>query len=201
MRETFKIFLLLALGVAHNVMAIEKPNYTVLQETETFEVRAYPELLVARTWVDAAFDKAGGEAFSRLGGYIFGDNAGDQKIAMTAPVMQAAEESGGGGYWVAFFMPAEYDLEALPKPVDEKVELVVMPASTVAVIRYRGGWSETTYREHEAMLEQALEKQTRWQIDGAARWARYNPPFMPAFLRSNEIMLPVIEVAAALEPQ
>ena len=28
---------------------------------------------------------------------------------------------------------------------------------------------------------------------GAAIWARYNPPFMPWFLRRNEVLIPVQE--------
>ncbi|MCB2149000.1 MAG: heme-binding protein [Deltaproteobacteria bacterium] len=30
-----------------------------------------------------------------------------------------------------------------------------------------------------------------WKMTGAPVWARYNPPFMPWFMRRNEILIPV----------
>ncbi|MDA0979690.1 MAG: heme-binding protein [Proteobacteria bacterium] len=186
-------FFLLLVGLPMSVIAIEKPPYELVDQFEAVEVRAYPDLVVARTWVDAPFDAAGSTAFRRLGGYIFGDNQAQQKIAMTSPVSQSPAE--GGGYWVTFFMPSAYDLNSLPQPEDEKVELTRMPATTFAVLRYKGGWSEKKYRDHEARLLEELRQQENWQPLGEAVWARYNPPFMPAFLRTNEVMIPVVRVS------
>ena len=72
-------------------------------------------------------------AFSVLAGYIFGSNADEQKIAMTAPVQQTMD---GSEKEMAFMMPAEYALElTLPDPDDERVAFREAPAYTAAVIQ------------------------------------------------------------------
>ncbi len=187
-----KLILLAAILWAYPValFAIEKPEYELLDESGDVEIRRYPPLIVARTLVDAGFNKAGNEGFRRLGGYIFGDNVADQKISMTAPVAQEPAES-GEGYWVTFFMPSEFKMEALPEPVDPMVEITEMPSKTFVVLRYRGGWRESMYQEHELTLKAWLEQQDEWQVTGEPVWARYNPPMMPSFFRTNEVMIPV----------
>lgn len=87
-----------------------------------------------------------------------------------------------------FAMPREWTLETLPEPLDSQVTLREIPARTVAVIRYSGTWSQHRYEKHLKMLQGALEQAgLRWH--GAALWARYDPPWMPWFLRRNEIWL------------
>ena len=125
--------------------AIYKPEYVVLEKTGELEVRQYPTLIVARTRVQADFEDAGNMAFRRLAGYIFGDNAEEQKISMTAPVTMAPESTGEGAYWVSFFMPEEYQLADLPAPNDGSVEIIRVPATKMAVVIYKGGWSCLLY--------------------------------------------------------
>ncbi|MFT7685885.1 MAG: hypothetical protein ACI9FB_001230 [Candidatus Azotimanducaceae bacterium] len=175
---------------------LEKPTFEVLEKWEDVEIRLYPAQVVARTQVDASFEKAGSEGFKRLGGYIFGSNHTEQKISMTAPVSQTLVDD--DTYWVTFFMPAAYDLADLPKPIDTKVILELMPPQTLAVIHYKGGWSEKKYRENEKMLRAFLNASPHWSIIGEPRWARYNPPFMPSFFRTNEVMIPVESTNTAL---
>ncbi|WP_201618198.1 SOUL family heme-binding protein [Psychrobacter urativorans] len=72
-------------------MATEEPNYTILNQTEDFELRRYDAQLVAQTWVTGDQDAASRQGFKILADYIFGNNtalSGDSsKISMTAPVM------------------------------------------------------------------------------------------------------------------
>lgn len=171
-------------------LAIYKPEYIVLETTGELEIRQYPELIVARTRVEADFEDAGNLAFRRLAGYIFGSNSESKKISMTAPVTMAPESAGKGAYWVSFFMPAEYQLADLPEPVDGLVEVTRVPAARMAVLAYKGGWSEEKYDLHRGRL-MSLLMGTRWKISGEPIWARYNSPFRPAFMRSNEVMVPV----------
>ena len=170
--------------------AIYKPEYVVLEKTGELEVRQYPTLIVARTRVQADFEDAGNMAFRRLAGYIFGDNAEDQKISMTAPVTMAPESTGEGAYWVSFFMPEEYQLADLPAPNDGSVEIIRVPATKMAVVIYKGGWSEGSYDTHRERL-MTLLSDTRWKVSGEPVWARYNSPFRPSFIRTNEVMVPV----------
>jgi hypothetical protein len=170
--------------------AIYKPEYVVLEKTGGLEIRQYPALIVARTRVEADFEDAGKLAFRRLAGYIFGDNSGNQKISMTAPMTMAPEPDSDGAYWVSFFMPAEYQLADLPDPVDGMVQITRVPAAKMAVVAYKGGWSEGNYVLHKERLMMLLAG-TRWRTSGEPIWARYNSPFRPSFMRSNEVMVPV----------
>ena len=107
------------------------------------------------------------------------------KIAMTAPVTQAAAAD---GYVIQFSMPAGWTLETLPKPLDPRVTLRALPARTVAVIRYSGTWSQANYEEHVQALQAAASTAgLHWH--GEPVWARYDAPWKPWFLRRNEIML------------
>ena len=179
-------------------MANDEPRYTVVRTYDTFEVRQYEPYLVAETVVSATADEAGNQGFRILAGYIFGQNKGARKIEMTAPVAQepakiamtapVAQSAGPGGYVVQFSMPREWTLETLPEPLDSRVTLRAIPARTFAVVSYSGTWSQDRYEEHLKKLKEALGQEgLRWH--GEPVWARYDPPWMPWFLRRNEIWL------------
>jgi len=183
-------------------MAIEQPKHEVVKTYDDFEVREYPAYVVAETEVTGEQTEAGNEAFSRLAGYIFGNNGGAKKIAMTAPVTQApgakiamtapvTQTSTGAKTWrVQFMMPAEYRLETLPEPKDARVQLKTVPARRVAALRYSGTWSQKNYDEHLAELSAAMKREGL-EATGEPTWARYDPPFKPWFLRTNEILIEV----------
>lgn len=180
------------------VMAIEEPQYKVIQTGAVFEVRRYEPNIVAETVVNAAPEDAGNQGFRILAGYIFGQNKGERKIAMTAPVAQApariamtapvAQGAAAGGQVIQFAMPREWTLETLPEPLDARVVLREVPARTLAVIGYSGTWSQGRYEEHLKKLQDAVaEAGLSWR--GEPVWARYDPPWKPWFLRRNEIWL------------
>jgi hypothetical protein len=60
----------------------------------------------------------------------------------------------------------------------------------MAAVRYSGTWSKASYQKNKAMLEEYIQKRGLTQT-GKAVWARYDPPFMPWFLRRNEVLIPV----------
>jgi effector-binding domain-containing protein len=193
------IFTLLGAGSA---MAGEEAEYTVVLKEDLFEVREYTPHIVAETIVDGDFEDAGGEAFDRLFKYISGNNKSREKVEMTAPVGQAAEsqkinmtspvgQKQVEGRWaVSFMMPASFTLETLPKPNDQNVILRQVPARHMAAVRYSGFWSEEGYERNKAKLDAWIDAKG-FITAGEAVWARYNPPFMPWFLRRNEILLPI----------
>ncbi len=188
----------LAMGFATAAHAIEEPKYTVVQRAEGFELRKYEPYLVAEVVVPGPATDAGNQAFPILAGYIFGKNKGERKLGMTAPVTQTAaptkmemtapvtQSAAAEGFVVQFMMPAAYRLETLPEPLDARVKLREMPARTVAAIRYSGTWSQSNYDEHLKKLESALA-QAGIATRGAPIYSRYNAPFTPWFMRTNEI--------------
>jgi hypothetical protein len=200
----FVIFVVWLVGFSgHDVaMAIEEAKYTVLEKDGVFELRQYETCIVAETFMEGDFSKVGNMAFRRLYGYISGNNRKKEEIAMTAPVTQEADsekiamtapvgqEQVNGKWRITFVMPAQYTMETLPEPLDPEVALREEPGRLMAAIRYSGTWTQTRYMEREVQLREWVEAQGLQQI-GEPIFARYNPPFMPWFLRRNEVLIPV----------
>lgn len=200
-KQALLVTLLAILG-SGGAMATEEAKYKVVLREQDFEVREYEPHIIAETLVDGDFDKAGNKAFSRLFKYISGNNKSRQKIEMTAPVAQGAgsekidmtspvgQQEADGRWAVSFMMPASYSLETLPEPQDPEVVLRQVPARHIAAVRYSGFWSEEGYMLNRDKLE-AWIKKNRFRVVGGPIWARYDPPFMPWFLRRNEILVPI----------
>lgn len=183
--------------------AIQEPKYTVVRQYDGFEIRDYAPYLVAEVVVPGPSEEAGNRGFRILAGYIFGKNKGARTIAMTAPVTQTpaptkiemtapvTQAAANGGYVVQFSMPSEYTLETLPEPVDPQVKLKEIPGGRFAVIRYSGTWSERNYKEHLEKLERGVEA-AGLRTTGNPIYSRYNAPFVPWFMRRNEIWLKLV---------
>lgn len=183
--------------------AIEEPAYGITRRIGDVEVRHYAPYVVAEVRVTGSATAAGNQAFRILAGYIFGGNKGQQKLPMTAPVTQSVEgtklpmtapvtqNAASGGYLVQFVLPRGLALAAAPEPLDPRVSLREVAARDVAVIRYSGFWSDANYDRHLSLLQQALRAAGQaWT--GEPVYARYNAPFVPWFLRRNEIWLQLI---------
>jgi hypothetical protein len=202
------LMLLPLLLTGSNAMALEQPDYRLVETYPEFELRRYLPYLVAETEVSGDFEKVGNQAFRILADYIFGNNrAGEkmemtapvnqrpaegEKIEMTAPVTQEPREQDPGTYVVSFVMPARYTLDSLPEPVDPRDRLREVPARLMAAHRYTGRWSEGNYREHEAALLKAVQAAGLRPVS-APVYARYNSPFSIPWLRRNEVLVEVRE--------
>jgi hypothetical protein len=185
-------------------MAIEEPEYEVLETAKDFELRRYNSYIVAETLVEEAFDDAGNEGFRRLFAYISGENRKKTSISMTTPVSQKQDsekidmtapvnQQRESGKWrVTFVMPSEYTLGTLPEPIDEKVKLKKVEERLVAALKYSGTWSKKRYERKREKLESLIQERSLMPV-GEPVFARYNPPFMPWFLRRNEVLITVYE--------
>jgi hypothetical protein len=208
--RTFKIiglagFALLCVSpllVVKSAMAIEKAKYTVLEKKDGFEIRKYDPQIVAETYVEGDLEKAGSEGFRRLYDYISGENTKKQSISMTAPVSQETgskkiamtapvkQEMKDNRWRITFLMPSEYTIETLPEPNDTRIRLTEESGRLMAAVRYSGTWSQERYKENRALLEEYIQTRGLTKT-GEPVWARYDPPFMPWFLRRNEVLIPI----------
>lgn len=186
-------------------MATEQPKYKLIEKSGDIELRLYPPMVVAETWVEGSMDQAMNRGFGLIAGYIFGKNierngkrsekiamtspvtvdAGSQKIAMTTPVTM---ESAEGRWRVYFIMPAEYTLATLPTPTDPRVSLREVPAQHMAAITFAGFAGEDKVQEKTSALVAALSKRGL-KPSSTPRLARYDPPWTLPFLRRNEVLV------------
>jgi hypothetical protein len=179
----------------------QEQKYQVSKTYPQFEVRLYEPCVLADVRIDSPFQSAGNSAFGSLFGYISGGNKPNSKIAMTSPVLQESiskiamtspvlQESSGATNIVSFVMPAGMTMEQLPIPTNGRVTLRALPEQFVAVSRFSGRWTESAYKAQLASLEKRIEAQGLKEC-GPARFARFDPPWTPWFMRRNEIQIPI----------
>ena len=181
----------------------EQQRYELLRRYGEVELRRYPEQVIAEIEVGGTFESAGNRAFRPLAGYIGGRNrlggtpvvtpqqpGGSTRIAMTAPVVQ---EPGAepGTYLVSFVMPAGSRAETLPEPVDPRVTIRTVPEQQAAALRFSGRWTRSSYRAKCQELLRAV-RERGLEVAGPVRYARFDPPWTPWFLRRNEVVVPVV---------
>lgn len=166
--------------------AYESAAYTVVESEGSFEVREYPDLMLAAT--NTRFESQGNDgSFGRLFRYISGDNDRSQKVAMTTPVFMEPESEGEKAQ-MGFVIPKEVMKEGIPQPTAGDVEIRKREGGTFAVVRFSGQLNE----ESRSVNEKRLRK---WMNDkglsgeAAAESAGYDPPFKPKFLRRNEVLI------------
>ena len=185
-----------------DLMAVEEAKYTVSLKNEALEIRHYETSIIAEVIVNDNFEDASNAAFRKLFKYISGNNISRSKIAMTAPVKQeqqaekiamtapVGQRAAEQGWAVSFMMPASYTMKTIPLPTDDSIVLREIPAHQAAAIRYSGTWSEEKYQKHLVLLQNWIE-QNSLEATGQPLWARYNAPFVPWFMRRNEILIPI----------
>ncbi len=188
-----------------NMGQYEEPRYTVSQTAEdSIEIRDYAPTIVAQAEVVGPREEAISAGFRLVADYIFGNNAPQQKISMTTPVIQQAapegkkiamttpviqQAAGADNKWVVqFVMPSEYTLETLPKPNKPEVKLLKVPGKKMLVIRFSGSTRDTNIAKYREQL-QAYAVANTIKTVGEPVLAFYDPPWTLPFMRRNEVML------------
>lgn len=167
--------------------SIETPDYEVLRVlTRKAEIRRYPALILAQTEMEAkTYNENSSMGFRRVAGYIFGGNEKGQKIAMTSPViMEMGEQTE-----MAFVMPKQYDMDALPNPSNPQVKIAKQQERTLAVLRF-GGYSDDAKISEKAQELKALLQKEGIAFKDQLIYMGYNAPW--DFIgRRNEVAFEV----------
>ena len=184
------------------LLALEKPAHETVETDGDIELRRYEPYVVAETFVGGDdYERASSEAFRRLFRYISGKNrkqvdAGAPKISMTAPVTMARFDD---AWRMAFMVPGKYTLETAPPPADSRVRLRQEAGGLVASLTYGGRSTRERYLERERQLERWLEERGL-AAAGEPMFAGYDAPFVPWFLRTNEVLIPLAEPTGGAAP-
>ncbi|MEZ7501054.1 heme-binding protein [Psychrobacter sp. Arc29] len=189
----------------------EEPEYTLLAQSDDFELRRYDEQLIAQTWVSGDQRAASRAGFKILADYIFGNNTaptgGSSKISMTAPVTMQPDngksdsesqkiamtapvsmQQDDGKWRVQFTMPSKYTMETLPKPNNPEVEIIEVPAQNYGVIKFSGFTGSDKVDRKTQELRNWMQSKNLTPT-GDPELARYDEPWTLPFLRRNEVMI------------
>ena len=165
---------------------IEFYPYTVAKLVEEIEIRDYQARLFTNVpLANEGYKQNASNGFSKLGGYIFGANERNQKIAMTSPVSMSI----GDSVTMMFMVPKEIKKEDLPKLNQSNIVFKEEPAKTMAAISFSGWANDNKIKSFKDKLTLALEKhgivhQKRFYFFG------YNAPY-EVFNRLNEVLVEI----------
>ena len=202
-------------------VGVEVPKYDVIQKcSKGYEIRKYAACVAAEVHVQEGNEHKGSGGFRPLAEYIgaFGspnnrrkeaikmtapvvtqasEKDKGEKIAMTAPVVTGPRDGQGGegegeGYWMQFIMPSKWTMETLPEPTNPKVRLREMPERHVAALYFSGRTNaQVLAQKQEKLLKDLREDGVQIKEGCKPELARYNDPFTPGFLRTNEVWVEI----------
>ena len=161
----------------------ETLDYKVVRKQGAFEIREYPTSTLVSTPMSSG-NQEGDDSFMRLFRYIGGANEKEAKISMTTPVFM---DQDGTNRQMSFVVPKKTATEGAPKAKAEDISITTREGGKFAVFRFSG-----SFRGENMAV--ALEKLSQWIASehlvtvGKPQVASYDPPFIPPFLKRNEVL-------------
>ena len=166
----------------------ESAGYKVVRRSGAFEIRDYPALTLVSTPMSAT-QRTDDDSFMRLFRYIGGANEAQTKIAMTTPVFS---DQDGTNRQMSFVVPKKVATTGAPKAKRDDIAVQTRAAGRFAVHRFNGSWVAERAASARRELADWIAAE-KLQPVGDPQMANYDPPFTPAFLRRNEVMVRVKE--------
>ncbi|PHQ32273.1 SOUL family heme-binding protein [Rhodopirellula bahusiensis] len=174
----------------------ESAEYKVIESDGEFEIREYPDLMLVAT--KTKIDAQGRDgSFMKLFRYISGANEAEQKISMTTPVFMENDQA-DSEVQMGFVMPKEVAVEGVPSPTGPNVDVRKRAGGRFAVLRFPGKLDKKLAKESEAKLRAwmetkgltaAVNEDDESNNTSGVEAASYDPPFTPAALRRNEVLI------------
>ena len=175
---------LILVGCQATRAGYESAPYKVVRSKGKFEVRDYPAVTVVETPM-ARSGNGADSSFNRLFRFITGGNEAKQKISMTTPVFMSG---GATNATMAFVMPAKMKTGEVPKPLDGNVTVSELAGGRFSVLRFSGGRSAKKEVESLERLRAWMKTEGLKELSPTF-YGYFDPPWTPAFLRRNEVML------------
>ena len=199
------------MGAVFGAVREELPRHTTVISTDAFVVRRYAPSVAAVSHYGAGGwgEASDGSPFGALARYIgvfstpenSAAGSAPERIAMTAPVL-IDTSTDPERHAMMFVLPGSVygsDVARVPTPTNQKVSIKEMPERLVAVRTFSGVIRHKPAAENLALLLADVEADGRYDVvraaDGSPRWqaAGYNSPFVLPWLRTNEVLLEVVE--------
>ena len=166
--------------------AYEAAEYKTLDQEGQFEIREYPELMLATTSMKVASQGEDG-SFMRLFRYIRGANDSEQKVAMTTPVFMETEAGDAQGR-MGFVLPKQVAGQRVPVPSNQDVQILKRTGGRFAAVRFAGRMNTESVAKAEQKLREWINAR-ELVGDGDAEVAGYDPPWTPGPFRRNEVLI------------
>jgi len=164
------------------------------------EIKQYPAYRAATVQVSGRLADAPSQGFSPLFDHISSND-----ISMTAPVETRypattlqANAAAEGQAAVSFLYRS---LDIVPQAVAQDVQVEEMPPMMVVSLGRRGGYGYDNYTEGIVRLQTWLAEHPEYVVAGPPRRFFYDGPFVPDFLKRNDIQIPIEAIADRPEPQ
>ena len=198
MSFVFTFYLLFFFG-GESSMASDEIAHKVIKEDGSIQIREYKPSVKAVVEIKSSRSEATSKAFRILFNFIRGNNISSKEISMTTPVSQTSsqeiamttpvsQEKLSKNLWsVAFYMPNKMSFEETPKPKDKRITIKKVPARKMIAIKFSGRSTDSNIYEHEKELLNYIKKNDI-STTGDAIYAFYSAPFVPWFLRRNEVL-------------
>ena len=151
---------------------------------KSISIRRYPSFTIAKTLTTVDEKLTGG--FMDVFDYISGKNDQNQKIKMTTPVISTVDDQ---TLTTAFVMPKK--LIEQPTPFNNNVAIEHVNEDYFIVITFKGTLTNKTLNKYDSILKDVI-KDEQLITDNKRYILRYQPPFLPGFLKRNEIMYQVL---------
>ena len=166
----------------------ETQKYETFYKKGKFEIRFYPEAILASVPMDGTYDNSKNSGFRILAGYIFGGNKEEQKIAMTSPVRVT---DGKEVNTMSFVLPSKMEFDNLPEPMSKKIILHQSKPVYTASIQYGGYTNDEEIAKKKAELLEILNELGIAFKDNF-EYLGYNPPYQ-MINRKNEVLVELSE--------
>jgi hypothetical protein len=85
-------------------------------------------------------------------------------------------------------MPNGTDPKDVPVPANSRVVIKDMPNQLTGVRKFGGSWNEKRFTSEGELLLEAVIR-AGFEAVGNLYWARFDPPWKPGFLKSNEALI------------
>ena len=160
----------------------ETLKYKTIEKHGKIEIREYKNFFLAST--KTSKDPTQNSGFGNVFNYISGQNERQEKISMTTPVVTSYEDD---QLVTGFFVPSKFDRNSIPAPSSSNVFIEEISSGIFIAIRFSGSWNDKNFDKNDLELRTYM-KEHNIQVLGKRMILRYQPPFIPSFLRKNEIL-------------
>ena len=184
------IFVLIGIGqifISRSTQQTEQHLYKVIKKFDKFEIRKYDPALFSSVKLNKkGYKESASEGFGILAGYIFGDNATNEKIAMTSPVVMELGDTSK----MLFMVPKNYTLKNLPTPKNGNIVFEKQEEKIMAAIRFNGWADDEKIEKYKSILMHELDKEKLNYINKFT-FLGYNPPY-EVLNRRNEVVVELV---------